>query len=204
MVEAYSDNITDYLISSEIIDFNNDLIKKVSDELWETSEDKVAYIKAAFEYIRDNIAHSADINNNLITCKASEVLREKHGICFAKSHLLAAMLRYKSIPTGFCYQKLILDDETAPVLIYHGLNGVYLEEVGRWIRLDPRGNKPGVNAQFSIENEQLAFPVREELGEEDGLIVYPNPDINVLKALSHNKTRMDLWDNLPKELAYKN
>lgn len=42
-----------------------------------------------------------------------------HGICFAKSHLLAALLRCKSIPAGFCYQKLILDDETAPVLIYH-------------------------------------------------------------------------------------
>ena len=27
----------------------------------------------------------------------------------------------------------ILDDETAPVLIYHGLNGVYISELKKWI-----------------------------------------------------------------------
>jgi len=69
----------------------------------------------------------SNINEDIITCAASEVLKAGHGICFAKSHLLAALLRCKSIPTGFCYQKLILDDEVAPVLVYHGLNGVYME-----------------------------------------------------------------------------
>ena len=82
----------------------------------------------AYEYVRDMISHSADISADTVTCSASEVLKAGHGICFAKSHLLAAILRSKSVPAGFCYQKLILDDETAPVLIYHGLNGVYLRE----------------------------------------------------------------------------
>lgn len=81
---------------------------------------------------------------DILTCTASEVLSAGHGICFAKSHLLAAILRCKSVPAGFCYQKLILDDETAPVLIYHGLNGVYIKEYQKWIRLDARGNKEGV------------------------------------------------------------
>ena len=35
-----------------------------------------------------------------------------------------------------------------------------------------RGNKEGVNAQFSLEEEQLAFPIRVEKGEEDGLEMY--------------------------------
>ena len=65
----------------------------------------------AYEYVRDNNSLSADINEDVLTCTASEVLEVGHGICFAKSHLLAALLRAKSIPTGFCYQKLILDDE---------------------------------------------------------------------------------------------
>lgn len=60
--------------------------------------------------------------------------------------------RNKSIPTGFCYQKLILDDETAPILIYHGLNGAFIRELGKWIRLDARGNRENVNAQFSIRS----------------------------------------------------
>ena len=130
------------------------------------------------------------------------MLKAGHGICFAKSHLLAALLRYKAIPTGFCYQELILDDETAPVLIYHGLNGVCIKNYKKWIRLDARGNKTGVNAQFSIDTEQLAFPIRSEMGEVDCFIVYPNPDIDVLKKLKTNKTRTELWKNLPTELGY--
>ena len=66
------------------------------------------------------------------------MLEAGHGICFAKSHLLAALLRCKSVPTGYCFQKLILDDETAPILVYHGLNGVYIKELKKWIRLDAR------------------------------------------------------------------
>ena len=131
-----------------------------------------------------------------------EILKEGHGICFAKSHLLAALLRYKSIPTGFCYQKLILDDETAPVLIYHGLNGVYMKEYEKWIRLDARGNKEGVDARFSPDNEQLAFPIRPEMGEKDDLTVYPNPDVKVLEKMRRNQTRTNLWDDLPTELGY--
>lgn len=138
----------------------------------------------------------------MLTCSASEVLAAGHGICFAKSHLLAALLRCKSIPTGFCYQKLILDDETAPILIYHGLNGVYIKEYKMWIRLDARGNKEGVNAQFSLEREQLAFPIRAEKGEEDGFVIYPNPDVKILEKFKNNKTRTELWDDLPTELGY--
>ena len=130
------------------------------------------------------------------------MLKAGHGICFAKSHLPAALLRDTAIPTGFCYQKLILDDETAPVLIYHGLNGVYIKDYKKWIRLDARGNKTGVNAQFSTDTEQLSFPIRSEMGEVDCFIVYPNPDIDVLKKLKTNKTRTELWKNLPTELEY--
>ena len=88
------------------------------------------------------------------------------------------------------------------MLIYHGLNGVYIKEYKKWIRLDARGNKTGVNAQFSIETEQLAFPIRSEKGETDNFIVYPDPDINILEKLRKNKTRTELWNNLPTELEY--
>jgi len=201
-IVPYSNEIKNYLLSSEIIDFSDESLVRLSDELTKSSKDKTEYIKLAYEYVRDNISHSADINNDIITCTASEVIKAGHGICFAKSHLLAALLRYKSVPAGFCYQKLILDDENAPVLIYHGLNGVYIEEYDKWIRLDARGNKTGVNAQFSTETEQLAFSIRTELGEKDIPIVYPEPDINILEKLRVNKTRTELWNNLPTELAY--
>ena len=196
----YSNKIDEYLKYDNVIDYNNEAITELSDTLFQKANNEFDFIKMTYEFVRDNISHSADINEDIITCTASEVLKAGHGICFAKSHLLAALLRCKSVPAGFCYQKLILDDETAPVLIYHGLNGVYIKDYKKWI--DARGNKTNVNAQFSIETEQLAFPVRPKMGEVDSFIVYPDPDIKILEKLKTNKTRTELWNNLPTELEY--
>ena len=198
----YTDDIKKYLAADSVINYENEDIKKLSDALFEKVDDELDYIRVSYEFVRDQISHSADVGENLITCSASEVLKAGHGICFAKSHLLAALLRCKSIPAGLCYQKIILDDETAPVLVYHGFVGVYIKELGKWIRLDARGNKEGVNAQFSIETEQLAFPIRPELGEVDDYVVYPNPDAKVLERLQKCSTRTQLWEELPTELAY--
>ena len=201
-LSLFTDNIDEYLKKDGVVNYENVNIIQLADLLWSNTDSDVDYIKRAYEFVRDNISHSADINEDSLTCSASEVLAAGHGICFAKSHLLAALLRCKSIPTGFCYQKLILDDETAPILIYHGLNGVYIKEYKMWIRLDARGNKEGVDAQFSLESEQLAFPIRAEKGEEDGFVIYPDPDIKILQKFKNNKTRTGLWDDLPTELGY--
>lgn len=201
-ITLFTNNIDAYLKEDSVIDFNNETITQVADELYQEAGSDLEYIKKAYEFVRDHISHSADIGEDVLTCTASEVLKARHGICFAKSHLLAALLRYKSIPTGFCYQKLILDDETDPVLIYHGLNGVYIDEYEKWIRLDARGNKEGVNAQFSLDEEHLAFPIRTEKGEEDGFVIYPDPDAKVLECLGSYKTRTELWKDLPTELDY--
>lgn len=198
----YADDINQYLTLDSVINYEHEAIKKVSDALFAQAEDELAYIKAAYEFVRDKISHSADAGEDLITCSASEVLDAGHGVCFAKSHLLVALLRCKSIPAGFCYQKLILDDDTAPVLIYHGLIGVYIKNLDTWVRLDARGNKEGVNAQFSLEEERLAFPIRPELGEVDDHTVFPKPDKKVLERLQKYETRTQLWEDLPTELAY--
>lgn len=202
-LSLYASETEDYLTCDEIVDFDNPKICRLSQSLFEQSNGELDFIKRAYEFVRDEISHSADADKDDVTCSASEVLEAGHGICFAKSHLLAAILRSRGVPAGFCYQKLILDDDTAPVLIYHGLNGVYLKDLDTWVRLDARGNKPGVNAQFSTEFEQLAFPVRTEKGEIDGLVIYPNPDKNVLNHLKKSKSRKELWKNLPMELDYK-
>lgn len=198
----YTEEINKYLALDKVIDYDNEAIKNLSDSLFSQAEDELAYIKVTYEFVRDQISHSADAGEEQITCSASEVLQAGHGICFAKSHLLVALLRCKEIPAGFCYQKLILDDDTAPVLIYHGLIGVYIKNLDTWVRLDARGNKEGVNAQFSIEEERLAFPIRPELEEVDDYTVYPNPDEKVLERLQKYETRPQLWEDLPTELAY--
>lgn len=201
-IVPYSDSIEEYLKCDNVIDYDNETVAELSDALFQKADHELDFIQAAYEFVRDHISHSADIGEDKITCTASEVLRAGHGICFAKSNLLAALLRCKSVPAGFCYQKLILDDETVPVLIYHGLNGVYSRDCKKWFRLDARGNKEGVNAQFSVETEQLAFAVRPEMGEEDNFIVYSDPDTLVLEKLKKYGTRTELWNDLPVEVAY--
>lgn len=198
----YSDKLDEYLKYDSVIDYDNKSIIELADMLFKKADNEPEFIRKTYEFVRDDISHSADINEDVITLAASEVLQAGHGICYAKSHLLAALLRCKSVPAGFCYQKLILDDETSPVLIYHGLNGVYIKDYKKWIRLDARGNKTGVNAQFSIESEQLAFPIRSEMGEVDSFVIYPNPDIEILEKLRKSKTRTELWENLPTGLEY--
>ncbi len=192
----YSDNINDYLQADNIIDFHNEAISLLAEKLYKQATDETDFIRLAYEYVRDNIPHSADINADGVPCSASEVLKAGHGICFAQSHLLAAVLRAKDIPCGFCYQKLILDDETAPLLVYHGLNGVYVSGYKKWIRLDTRGD-----AEFSVETEKLAYSVRTEKGEQDSFTVYPAPDKNVIHKMTVNKTRTQMFENPPTELA---
>ena len=198
----YCNDINAYLEANDIIDFGYKCSHAVTDlsfEIATYSKDEIEYIKNAYEYVRDNISHSADIEGKIVTCKASEVLRAKEGICHAKSHLLAAILRCNRIHTGFCYQRLT-DDESSPHLIVHGLNAVYIKKLKKWIRLDARGNKPGVDAQFSLEQDKIAFPARVEKGEEDIPIIFAYPDKNVITALTNSKSFEMLWANLPTEL----
>ena len=204
ILKQYTEDIDSYLKHDDVIDHDDPSIIRLADMLYSASRNEEDFIKKAYEYVRDNIAHSADAGKEEVTCSASEVLNAGHGICFAKSHLLAAILRRKNIPTGFCYQKLILDDETDPVLILHGLVAVYINERRKWIRLDARGNKPGVDAEFSLRQEKLAFPIRPELGEEDGTVIFPSPDPSVIRALRENKNTADLWKDLPCKLENGN
>ncbi len=40
------------------------------------------------------------------------------------------------------------------------------------------------------------------MGEYDNFIIYPDPDVKILKNLRENKTRTELWNNLPNDLEY--
>ncbi|MCG8428798.1 MAG: transglutaminase family protein, partial [Chromatiales bacterium] len=137
---------------------------------------------------------SLDYKLNPVTCKASEVLEHGTGYCYAKSHLLAALLRANSIPAGLCYQRLTIEDDEPPFCL-HGLNAVFHEEYG-WYRIDARGNKPGVNAQFMPPVEQLAYPIITA-GEADLLEIWDEPLPVVVDALLNGKNYQDVKDNLP-------
>nr|WP_301553465.1 transglutaminase family protein [Desulfuribacillus stibiiarsenatis] len=99
------DTLSEYLIETEEIDYNNTMIQDKVKELIDGLTIETEIIMRVFEFVRDEISHSWDIQSSRVTRKASEVLYYKEGICYAKSNLLAALLRAVNIPTGFCYQK---------------------------------------------------------------------------------------------------
>lgn len=170
---------SDYLGVDDIVDWYDEAVQRLAAELRSAASDETTYAELAFEHVRDRISHSWDAQDRRVTLSASDVLREGVGLCYGKSHLLVALLRAEGIPAGLCYQRLAEDDGRFTL---HGLVAVFLQ--GRWTRLDPRGNKPGVDAQFSLEVERLAWPVRAELGEVDYPEVMPAATPAVVEALS--------------------
>ena len=76
-----------YLKETECINHKNPLIQEKAAQLKELSESKLDYIKKAYEFVRDEIPHSWDIKAAVVSQKASEVLKNKTGICWTKSCL---------------------------------------------------------------------------------------------------------------------
>lgn len=189
-----------YLESTEYIDGQQAdvMAKALSLAKGLNSEEQVA--RACFEFVRDEIKHSWDYQMNPVTCKASDVLQQGTGYCYAKSHLLAALLRANKIPAGLCYQRLTFSDDKPPFCL-HGLNAVYLKSHG-WYRIDARGNKEGVNADFCPPKEQLAFPILSE-GEADLPEIWHEPLGVVVDALTQNLDYLEVANNLPDILLFK-
>ncbi|MDD2761868.1 MAG: NAD(P)H-dependent oxidoreductase [Methylomonas sp.] len=183
-----------FLGSSVYIDSQYPAIAAQAAKLAEGGAAEEAIAKRCFEFVRDEIKHSWDYRMNPVTCKASDVLIHGTGYCYAKSHLLAALLRANGIPAGLCYQRLTLDGDQPPFCL-HGLNAVYLAQHG-WYRVDARGNKPGVEADFCPPLEKLAFPIVNSL-EQDLPGVYAEPLPAVIKALTEHQTVEQVYDNLP-------
>ena len=183
-----------YLQPSQIIDWQNPEILELADRLAATAQTTEEIAKACFEWVRDRIQHSYDYQLNPVTCRASDVLKYQTGYCFAKSHLLAALLRANQIPAGLCYQRLSLDDRGAPYTL-HGLNAIFLPEIG-WYRIDPRGNRVGVNAQFTPPQEQLAFEIRSSQ-ESNFSNIFAEPLPIIVDVLQTSSTWQDVLTNLP-------
>lgn len=182
-----------YLEASEYIDWQHPLILAKAFQLSSGCINDESIAKQCFNFVRDEIKHSWDFKLNPVTCKASEVLMHGTGYCYAKSHLLAALLRANKIPAGLCYQRLTITDK--PPYCLHGLNAVHLQKYG-WYRLDARGNKPSVSAEFSPPEERLAFPIIES-GERNLPEIWNVPHPMIIKTLTMYKTVEEVAENLP-------
>ncbi len=184
----------EYTKNSPVINWQHPSIRECSAEILSKSNSVLEYMKNVFEYVRDTIPHSRDFQKRVVTCTASEVLKHKTGSCYAKSHLLAALLRVQKIPVGFCYQRLSLE-ENGPPYCLHGLNAVFLEKYN-WYRVDARGNKEGVDAQFTPPVEQPAFEVTEPQ-ERNLPEIWSEPLPVIVQSLQSYQSVEELYRNLP-------
>ena len=156
------------------------------------SEDDLDYIKRSYIFVRNDIPHSWDIKTEVVSRTASDVLKNKTGICWTKSCLLAALLRANGIPSGISYQLLTRADDDSEGYMIHALNTVYLKDINKWIRLDARGNKENINAYFSLDEEHLAYTVRSELGEIDYHDNHANLDDRLVNILIQSEDILEI------------
>ncbi len=183
-----------YLESTDIIDWKTETVLVKAEELSETCTDRTDTARRCFEFVRDEISHSGDTENGVVTLSASEVLKERTGFCYAKSHLLAALLRANKIPAGICYQRLSIHGNGAPYCL-HGLNAVHLEDYG-WYRIDARGDCEGIRTIFDPPREFLAYtPYNSLCSNLSGIFSYPLYE--VVRVLENCVNVNEVNNNLP-------
>lgn len=189
----------EFLANTYYVDYMAENIQKKAKELFSEEMADVQKAEKAFLFVRDEIPHSFDCNATVVTARASDVLEQKTGICHAKSNLLAALLRSQGIPAGFRYEHLTLADDDSLGYCLHCYNAVYLE--GKWVELDARGNKPGVDAQFSLNERKLAFMPREEYDEYFLEGIFDKPDEATMERLDKAKNLQDVVNGLKERCA---
>jgi transglutaminase-like putative cysteine protease len=210
----------EFLASTDVVDWFHADVRAVAWFLGGGTKDPIEIARRSFEWVRDEIEHCSDFGRSEVTCKASEVLTARTGFCYAKSHLLAALLRANKIPAGFCYQRLSIGGCQAPFFLaaheeperavgkkvpdafaLHGLNAVWLPEIG-WYRVDPRGNRPprghepAIDAEFDPPRERLAFAA-ELPGEATLPDIRAEPLPVVVSTLRRHATAAEVAANLP-------
>ena len=173
-----------YLKSTDIIDWHHPLVKARAKNLAEGKELTIDIVRECYKWVRDKIRHTGDYGLNIVTCRASEVIKAQTGFSFSKSHLLAALLRANHIPTGLVYQR-VRSEESVSGFALHSLNAVFLPKFG-WYRIDARGNNDFINASFNPPKEYLAYTTREQ-GEADLPKIWTDPLSTVIEVLERRE-----------------
>lgn len=184
--------IDDYLKPTDVVNYQHERIVQLIDALHVVELPELEKVRTFYEYVRDEIAHSWDEQTHTVTCTASDVVEHQTGICYAKANLLAALLRHEGIPSGFCYQRLMLFDEPQQGYYLHAFNAIYLTSLNRWVYADARGN---VQTELSLEEPALAFTADESLGEKTYDVIYIAPNPKTMHVLKEAEDALAMYAN---------
>jgi transglutaminase-like putative cysteine protease len=186
--------VNEFLHPTATIDSDHPAIIAAASKIAGDAKDDEEVAQRCFLWVRDSVHHSLDHRVSVVTCTASDVLKHRTGFCYAKSHLLAALLRARQVPAALCYQRLALDN-TGSSFFLHGLVAIHLDHHG-WYRVDPRGEKPGVAAGFSPPVERLPFTPKLP-GEQDVPGRFPDALACVVSTLQQWPTAEEVRAHLP-------
>ena len=207
--------LADYLSHTSAIDHMNPKVQFVAKWLMDSmmmklneapdtvfwSDPEIELTSLTFNFVRDRIALSCDKGKGPVFWRASDVLDKREGVCYGKAHLLAALLRCQGIPAALCYQYLRENEHEKANLVIHGLNAVYFQSLGRWVRLDASGGEGGQKAAFTIDNEQLAYPVQPARGETDLPLLMVSTDLAVQAKLDRHEQVGELLADRPLKIT---
>jgi len=181
------DSLARYLEDTEVVDWMTPPLEEKARALTEGCGDDGERVLRLFAFVRDEIACSEQGTTQVVTCRASEVLREGVGLCHARCHLLVALLRARGIPAGFGYQRLRRRSHGSGFVL-HGFVGAYLREAtagtGRWIALDPHGDLARTSTRLDPDAPHFANTPDPEAGEVTRELIHPRPHKTVVDVLS--------------------
>lgn len=202
--EPESDDLGRYLEDTITIDWQAPEIMTLCSDLLAGQETQEARVTVLFDYVRDEITHSIDVSAEIATCSASQVLNEGTGLCYSKSHLLAALLRVAGYPTGFCYARLVNSagqPDSSDRMTLHGFNAVWWKPAESWVFLDARGNREGLSTEARFESPwSLAYAPNPDLDEAFLPFIYRRPGKRVIDLLERAPGFAAVCRNLPDSL----
>lgn len=189
-----------YLEDTITIDWQSPRLMEAAAALLEGRDGPEARLQALFRFVRDDVPHALDVQPERSTCRASEVLRERQGICYAKSHLLAGLLRYAGFPAGFCYARLESASQRSGFAL-HGFNAVYWTPSESWLFLDASGREGAPEATVRFEAPWgLPFEVDSEAGESFLPHILRRPAKRIIDLLERTPDFAAVSRNLPDTL----
>jgi transglutaminase-like putative cysteine protease len=200
MPEPESDDLGRYLEDTITIDWQTPVMMSTAKALLAGLAEPEDRVRRLFEFVRDEIDHSLDIETDIQTCRSSEVLDQKTGLCYAKSHLLSGFLRYAGFPTGFCYVRT-MDGDRPGRFVLHGFNAVYWVSTSSWIYLDARGNREGIETECRFEAPwSLAYWPDLQAGESILPFIYKRPGKRIIDLLERAPSLDAVRNRLPDSL----
>jgi transglutaminase-like putative cysteine protease len=156
------------LRSTNVLDWNNPLIKTKTEELTKGLSEDEEKVKALFYFVRDKIKYKIFFEDlSIEQFKASSTLKRGYGFCIPKASLLTAMARGAGIRAKLHFADIrshrlpphILKRLGTDLMTWHGYVELYINN--NWLKANPA---------FDIElcNKYDIIPV-DFSGSEDAL-----------------------------------